>query len=334
MRQAGSAVHVTSFRDARVVVVDPQLYVRKLVQDALRAIGFSHVEGCAGVDRLVELLDVASPDLILIDIDEEHEKACQTLQSIRKNQLGRDPFVVVVALTWHPDPDTVAAALNAGADDLVAKPVSAQILKERVIRQIVSRKKFVVSANYMGPDRRLPDRAPSSEDLPGIDVPNNLRFKAIGDRMARADDTAIADAMRALHIQKLFRLTRKLAMLADAMLSAARQEADGSATLDGLDGVAAALERIEVLVAMLGLGDLAEPVTAVRAAYGAIRARGSRAERAEIDRLGRAALRLGNALAIAPETAEFLRRTQIAGKTADISEAAEETPTDSTRRCA
>ena len=344
--QAGSAMHVTNFRDARVVVVDSQLYVRKLVQDALRAIGFAHVDGCHDIARLAGLLDMDSPDLILLDIDEEQDSTCRAVQEIRKWRLGRDPFVVVVALTWHADRGSVAAALDAGADDLLAKPVSAQILKERVGRQVAHRKKFVVSTTYMGPDRRSPGRPASSEDLPSIDVPNNLRYRALGDPAARADEGAIAAAMRALRIQMVYRLARRLAMLADAMMAASRAAESGesgaadAAMLDGLEGVAAALDRIEMLVALLGLGELGGPVNGVRAAYAAIGARGGRAGRREIDRLGRAALGLGNALALGPETAELVRHPPVPGGSADLSEvageAAGETPgaEDPSRRCA
>jgi DNA-binding response OmpR family regulator len=76
--------------------------------------------------------------------------------------------VVIVALTKRPALEVVRAALAAGSDDMVVKPVTARALRERVVNQIENRKEFIATDDYVGPDRRADDRELTDQDPAAI----------------------------------------------------------------------------------------------------------------------------------------------------------------------
>jgi CheY-like chemotaxis protein len=200
--------------EARVLLVDSQAHTRGLLSDALWKIGFSKIEEVAEIDDLKQAIEFVEPDLVLIDVDENREFVCDAIKDIRNRKLGNNPFVAIVALTWKSAKDAVGDVLSAGVDDIVMKPVSPTILRERVTALIEDRKDFVVTADYVGPDRRATKRPPSANDLPMVKVPNSLRYVAMHDESASINPDVVAETVRSLCAQKIYRLASEIGEIA------------------------------------------------------------------------------------------------------------------------
>ncbi len=192
------------FDNVRVVLLDQNMSMRRLIRSSLNSIGFSSIAECRDADDLVAMIRTNDPDLIMVDIDAETERICEIVREIRNGNLGENPFVIVIALTWHPEREVINLTLTAGTDDVVTKPVSASVLSERVGNLARNRREFVVTESYIGPERRArPEARPG--DLPTVKVPNTLRQKSTGDKAA-ADVDAIQRAKREIKIQKVYRV--------------------------------------------------------------------------------------------------------------------------------
>jgi len=196
------------YDDVEVVLFDPNVSMRRLIRSSLQAIGFTSVRECRNVDEMVGILSNHMVDLLIVDIDADSERACEIIQNIRHSEVGHNPFLVIIALTWHPEREVINLTLRAGTDDLVTKPVSAKVLEERVSNLIRNRREFVVTMDYVGPERRTrPKSRPM--DLPTIKVPNTLRGKATGDAVEASAE--IQETERAVKIHKVYRIASKLA---------------------------------------------------------------------------------------------------------------------------
>jgi len=206
----GAMASEIALREVRAVLVDPNANVRNLMRSALWSIGIHDVIPCRYLDEVPEILEEEDVDLILISLDGDSEDACEAVRDIRHNRLGSNPFVVVMAFTWHPDWEVAVPTINAGTDDLVAKPVSVQTLLDRIGNLVFHRKNFVVTMSYVGPDRRSADRQ-SPDELPTIKVPNTLRYKVTRDEAASADDGAIERAMHTIQTHRVYRIACRLA---------------------------------------------------------------------------------------------------------------------------
>jgi DNA-binding response OmpR family regulator len=164
------------YESAQTVVYDPVASNRTATRASLHSLGFRKVELTPSLDMLAACLKEKSPDLMFAEVSGAETEVCNLIQTVRQGLLGRNPFIVAIVTTWRRDGTIVGKVLNSGADDLVARPFSTQVMGERIKAQVERRKGFVVTSDYIGPDRR---RDPSRPGLPCIEVPNSLRVRTI-----------------------------------------------------------------------------------------------------------------------------------------------------------
>lgn len=196
--------------NVNVVLLEEKSNVRVLVKSALKGIGFGNVFECRDVGRAKSLVEANSPDLLILDLDVDYEAVCELIRDVRHKRVGTNPFIVAIGLTWKPEPAVIQTALDAGTDDVVKKPISAQILIERVTNLIDNRKEFIAAPDYVGPCRGKGVRAMDNV-VPQLAVPNSLRQKAIGNREVGIDGNEIARAAYVIAVQRLNGLAFEIA---------------------------------------------------------------------------------------------------------------------------
>jgi DNA-binding response OmpR family regulator len=73
---------------------------------------------------------------------------------VRKSAASPNPYVPIIMVTGHTEKHRIEAARDAGVTEVLAKPITAGNLIQR-ITEIVNRPRgFVRSGEYFGPDRR------------------------------------------------------------------------------------------------------------------------------------------------------------------------------------
>lgn len=182
-----------SYQTAETVVFDPVTANRNATVASLHSLGFRSVQLASSFDSLSQVMEQVSPDLLLLEAAGSESEVCQLIQSIRQGVWGQNPFMVIVATTWRRDGEIVNQILNAGADDLLARPFSTVILAERIKLQIERRKNFVVTADYVGPDRR---REPGRTDFESFEAPNSLQIRTDPALTAEEADRKVTRVIR------------------------------------------------------------------------------------------------------------------------------------------
>ncbi len=110
------------------LVVDDQLFMRKIFSDCLEAIGCHVVEASDGLEA-IEIFQQKHPNLVILDMvmpGMDGFAACAALRSI--DQGRHTPILAVTSLT---DANSIKRAFEAGATDCIAKPVTAELLGYR-----------------------------------------------------------------------------------------------------------------------------------------------------------------------------------------------------------
>jgi two-component system chemotaxis response regulator CheY len=132
-----SAKHDISSPDySRLValVVDDHPFMREIVRNILRDIGFGTVvsapDGTAALDTLRD--SEYTFDLIICDVDMEPMNGLDFLAELRLSDRDALRAIPVILLTAHSDKMTVVGAMEAGTDAYLLKPVSRASLKARV----------------------------------------------------------------------------------------------------------------------------------------------------------------------------------------------------------
>lgn len=172
-----------SFAHAEALVFDPVQANRLAARTALSSAGFGRVVAQSDIESFSREWAAEPFDLLLADVTDYPEKVFELVRSIRDGRVGKNPFVHVVLTAWRLEGDLIKQALNCGADDLVTRPFSVDSIRARIRSHVEGRKPFVVTADYVGPDRR---REPPRNSPQLMQVPNVLLAKAVGAAKAGA----------------------------------------------------------------------------------------------------------------------------------------------------
>lgn len=170
-----------NFGAIRLLFGDLNPQSRQGIKGGLHMQGFREIEDVNNINDLRTRVQDESFDLIIVDSTLGVQDSAKLIDDIRNNKTACSPFAVIFAIIETPDPKTLEKLAEAGLDDVLVKPVALGNIIDRVERRIKKRKSFVVTMQYIGPDRRSGAR-PGAEAIPLIDVPNPVAFKALGSK--------------------------------------------------------------------------------------------------------------------------------------------------------
>lgn len=210
--------------DIQIVIADPNRQLRTSLKGVLGGHGFRGMMDAATTPALEEMIKASSPDLILCDVDLADGNVCDLIRRLRHNQVGQNPFASVILFIEEAGEGIVRQASEAGVDDLQLKPVMGQKIIDRVSFLIEKRKPFVVTTDYVGPDRRKSIR-PGTQEIPLIDVPNTLASKAKGKYDPRNLQGEIQKTLWQVNAQKIERHVFQVSYLVDRIVPAYHQNA-------------------------------------------------------------------------------------------------------------
>lgn len=209
-----------SLDKATMVLFNPVFKMRTTLRQAMIGLGFRDILDFGDIESTRKAIMDRNPDLVLLDLDRERNTVCKLVREVRHSEVCADPFVVMMALSWHPSIESVNNSLEAGVDDILTMPLSINAIATRINELIHNRKHFVVTQTYVGPDRRSPKRQEEGPtDIVGtIQVPNNLRFKTTGDETAAASGEAVSTIQAKIQNHRLNRHAQRITWLIDELL--------------------------------------------------------------------------------------------------------------------
>jgi two-component system KDP operon response regulator KdpE len=111
---------------ARILVVDDEPQIRRIMRTTLTSAGYEVDEAKAGEEAL-EKLRSFRPDLVLLDINMPGMGGVAACRAMRA-----DSGVAIIMLTVRNTENSKVEALDAGADDYVTKPFSTPELLARI----------------------------------------------------------------------------------------------------------------------------------------------------------------------------------------------------------
>lgn len=115
----------------KVLVVDDEQRIRKVIGDYLKNEGFEIIEAENGKRALEEFYSNSDIDLIILDVMMPDKTGWEVCKEIRK-----ESEVQVLFLTALGEAQDEAFGLNIGADDYITKPFEYQVFMARVNRAL------------------------------------------------------------------------------------------------------------------------------------------------------------------------------------------------------
>ena len=202
----------SAFNPASALLFDRHADFRHTTRSALLNIGFGEVEAIGDMAELVEFMATGDFDVMIADTSSEDDNVNELITQLRHNVIGKNPFVTVIITLWDSAHRHVHAAIDSGADDLLMRPTSTNAIKDRLTSLVRHRKPFIVTCDYIGPERRTGMRI--DRMITPMVVPNALRAKVENNPEFAATAESIKLAMSAVNDRKISSDSERLLSLA------------------------------------------------------------------------------------------------------------------------
>ncbi len=142
------------FEQLKIVLVDDNPHMRRLVFAILHSVGVHDIFGAADAEHAWTLLTDIKPDIMILDWMLGGMSGLELTKKIRNDPASPDPLIPIVMLTGYTSKERVQEARDAGVSEILTKPVSAREILTRLVAVIERPRHFVRAGDFVGPDRR------------------------------------------------------------------------------------------------------------------------------------------------------------------------------------
>lgn len=230
------------FSKASACVFDPVHVNLRTTRYALNEIGFRHIESVTTLDELKRQFSEKSYHFLIAETAQHEAEIFKVVRDIRSGEMGDDPFLSIILTCWSRDGNVVKHAIGSGADDVIIRPFSTVFAEERIRTIVKNRKAFIVTSDYIGPDRRQ-DPSRSSSIKP-IQPPSTLKALAEGDEDEFFHAEAkIREARKTVENERIRRLCMRVVVGAEVGMRELKDDKSPQLDLKDLERASAELLR-------------------------------------------------------------------------------------------
>lgn len=144
-----------NLRDLIILVADPSPYLGMVTHSMLRGFGATKVLEVRSSVGVMMTLTGQKVDILLCDSALPPHGGLNLTQAIRRNTSNENRTLPILVMCSDTRDSTVKNARDAGANMVIAKPMSPASLYDRLAWIAFNPRKFVDTATYFGPDRRF-----------------------------------------------------------------------------------------------------------------------------------------------------------------------------------
>jgi CheY-like chemotaxis protein len=145
---------------ATVLVVDSNPQGAQILRQLLLGFGVRAPIHCDTAAEAQEVLRTNELDLIIANDALPDMSGYDLIRWLRHSKLEPNAFVSSIIICGHVRRTEVQKARDCGANFLLTKPISTQILMERVLWVAREKRPFLDTGAYLGPDRRFQELGP------------------------------------------------------------------------------------------------------------------------------------------------------------------------------
>ena len=138
----------------KVLVVDDEYYMRKVVRTLLSSIGVRNIYEAQDGPSGLEAIRTVVPDVVIVDWEMPGLDGAGFVRMVRSPETFPYPNVPIIMLTGHGERSRVVEAVSVGVNEFLLKPVSSKSLQDRMVAVLTKPRPFVQTANYYGPAPR------------------------------------------------------------------------------------------------------------------------------------------------------------------------------------
>jgi two-component system, chemotaxis family, chemotaxis protein CheY len=141
--------------DLVILIADPNSYMSMLIHSMLRGFGSNNVLEARTSTNVLQVLTHQKIDILICDSRLPPHGGLPLTRAIRRKQDNANRMMPILVITSDRREATVKLARDAGANMVIAKPMSPGSLYDRLAWIAFNPRQFVETPTYFGPDRRF-----------------------------------------------------------------------------------------------------------------------------------------------------------------------------------
>lgn len=138
----------------KVLVVDDEPSMRKVVRALLQAIGIKIIHEAADGNDGLDKIRMRGPDLVILDWEMPSPNGPEFMRTVRSPENFPLPDVPIIMLTGYSERSRVLEAMQLGVNEYLLKPVSSTALLARIVSILIHPRPMVRRGDYYGPEPR------------------------------------------------------------------------------------------------------------------------------------------------------------------------------------
>ncbi len=150
-------ITVADLRDITELILDDNAHMRELMKVTLSDFGMRHIYEAADGAAAMAKLDLGDVDIAFVDLKHgsmAHLGGIEFCREVRKRPETEIRHLPLIVVTAYSELRYLKQAVDAGADEFLAKPVSAAAIARRINAVVEHRRPFIRTPDFFGPDRR------------------------------------------------------------------------------------------------------------------------------------------------------------------------------------
>jgi len=144
-----------NLKDLVFLIADPSSYISMLIHGMLRGFGSNKILEVRNSTALLHTLTGQKIDILICDAHLPPHGGLQLTHAIRGKKDNEHRMIPILIMSDDSRESTIKRARDAGANMVIAKPISPANLYDRLSWVAFNPRKFVDTATYFGPDRRF-----------------------------------------------------------------------------------------------------------------------------------------------------------------------------------
>jgi DNA-binding response OmpR family regulator len=159
MKDALEQDGIFNFSKATFLLVENSQHAVDLLAQIVKGFGAQTIYRCLSLDEAQKLLDSKVVDLVVTEGELSEGDACAFIRNLRMSSSPNN-CVPVVMTRGHVRLSDLHKTRDIGVNYFIAKPVTPQVLLERILWVLRDKRPFVKADGYIGPDRRFKFEGP------------------------------------------------------------------------------------------------------------------------------------------------------------------------------
>lgn len=154
MRGFADRPDMIDFSKLSALIVENNLMMRNIISEMLHQFGCRKIAKVADAEEALTATFEKKFDFIILDFFLGSMDGGDFTHLIRRDKSNRNRKIPILLITGQPDHEKVIKARSCGINDMLAKPLSAKSVYERIYVMLTEDRPFIDTEAYVGPSPR------------------------------------------------------------------------------------------------------------------------------------------------------------------------------------